>query len=493
MTQTNTATEEVKPTSKLVGRFYEPLFLLEALNVAARDTAIDGTPEDYTSYIYKLAHVCDNKKGGTTVTSFMALRGDDGADSLSTASQRQSPAHGQSTAQRQSPHDVLLRDVLQFNTPRLVPYMRNLNSRLQECLDRCANSSAEDETLIADFIKRIQSALKHDPTTLRAHDRKLVVELSESVIRELNMVHGSPASISITERAREGRMPGYRSQECWSDLQHTMSRIRAYSQSIVYFLDAQRKWPSLFEEFKVSFIPSSAPASPVTRPKSATAEGIVGRMTNEPIEMEIFKNYVRTLQDFNLDERIQANYRKQPIVHSEVLLLDWLSKTGAVDPRRFFNDWMYIGASKPTCRLCHYYFESYNTVVERRPSHNNIYNNWRVPDPLSSQGIEAIKARDDMMGRVLERIRRDAFALVMQRVPSSVKKSVAPLPPRMITNAPFSSPILSCNMVVEASTDMALRNDSNTFSAPKTFRDDGPTGDAGIGGIASSLNRVKLI
>ncbi|KAK8015066.1 hypothetical protein PG990_008362 [Apiospora arundinis] len=489
MTQTNTATEEVKPTSKLVGRFYEPLFLLEALNVAARDTAIDGTPEDYTSYIYKLAHVCDNKKGGTTVTSFMALRGDDGADSvhyLFASNQRdddeleETKAYverllkkfhsypqlprgnlrltGSQRPRGNPPHDVLLRDVLQFNTPRLVPYMRNLNSRLQECLDRCANSSAEDETLIADFIKRIQSALKHDPTTLRAHDRKLVVELSESVIRELNMVHGSPASISITERAREGRMPGYRSQECWSDLQHTMSRIRAYSQSIVYFLDAQRKWPSLFEEFKVSFIPSSAPASPVTRPKSATAEGIVGRMTNEPIEMEIFKNYVRTLQDFNLDERIQANYRKQPIVHSEVLLLDWLSKTGAVDPRRFFNDWMYIGASKPTCRLCHYYFESYNTVVERRPSHNNIYNNWRVPDPLSSQGIEAIKARDDMMGRVLERIRRDAFALVMQRVPSSVKK-----------------------------------NDSNTFSAPKTFRDDGPTGDAGIGGIASSLNRVKLI
>ncbi|KAK7976523.1 hypothetical protein PG989_014986 [Apiospora arundinis] len=489
MTQTNTATEEVKPTSKLVGRFYEPLFLLEALNVAARDTAIDGTPEDYTSYIYKLAHVCDNKKGGTTVTSFMALRGDDGADSvhylfasnqrdenelketkayverllkrvsqLSSASQRQSPTQGQSTAQRQSPHDVLLREVLQFNTPRLVLYLKNLHSRLEECLGRCANRLTEEEILIADFIRRIQSALKHDPTTLRDHDRKLVVELSESVIRELNMVHGSPASSSITERAREGRMPGYRSQECWSDLQHTMSRIRAYSQSIVYFLDAQKKWPNLFEEFEVSFIPSSTAAPPVTRAKSATAEGIVGRMTNEPIEMEIFKNYVRTLQDFNLDERIQANYRKQPIVHSEVLLLDWLSKTGAVDPRRFFNDWMYIGASKPTCRLCHYYFESYNTVVERRPSHNNIYNNWRVPDPLSSQGIEAIKARDDMMGRVLERIRRDAFALVMQRVPSSVKK-----------------------------------NDSNTFSAPKTFRDDGPTGDAGIGGIASSLNRVKLI
>ncbi|KAK7931826.1 hypothetical protein PG985_002538 [Apiospora marii] len=440
--------DEVRPNSNKLGKFYEPLFLLEALNVSARDDAIAGIPEDYASFVYKLAHVCDSKKGGATVTSFMVLRGDNGADSvhywfasnqrsqselqetktyaerllrkvaqLSVSSQRQSPT------QRRSPHDVLLQDVLQFNTPRLATYLKNLHLRIQECLQRCNECKSEDETMIADVITRVHSALVIDPTTLSQHDSERIASLSESIITELNKIHGTPAAVLIAERAREGRMPGYRSQECWSDLQHTMSRIRAYSQSVVYFLDAWKTWPLLFEDFEVSFIPSSRPAPAFSRAKSETANGIVGRMTSNPREIEVFRNYVRTLQGFDLDERIRGNSKKKPIVHSEVLLLDWLNKTeGGVDPQRFFNEWMYIGASKPTCRLCHYYFESYDTVVEHRPSHKNIYNNWRVPDPLPSQGKAGVEARDEMMDRVLARIRRDAFALVKQRVPSSVKK-----------------------------------------------------------------------
>ncbi|KAK8044988.1 hypothetical protein PG993_005012 [Apiospora rasikravindrae] len=451
MAQSTAAIEEIRPDLNRLGRFYEPLFLLEALNVAASDTAIDGIPEDYASFVYKLAHVCDNTKGGPTVTSFMVLRGDNGADSihywfasnqrsrdeldetktyverllkkvaqLSTTSQRQSPIQGQSPTRRQSPHDALLRDVLRFNTPRLALYLKTFHSRMKECLERCTKSLSEEDTLIEGAIRRVQSALKHDPTNLKSYDQE---ELSESVIAELNKIHGTSAGELITERAREGRMPGYRSQECWSDLQHTMSRIRAYSQSIVYFLEACKTWPNLFEDFVVSFVASSMPAPPLTRAKSRTAEQIVGRMTSHPREIEIFRNYVETLQGFNLDERIRGSMGKKPIVHSEVLLLDWLNKTeGGVDPQRFFNEWMYIGASKPTCRLCHYYFESYDTVVEHRPSHKNIYNNWRVPDPLPSQGSDGVKARNDMMDRVLARIRRDAFALVKQRVPQSLKK-----------------------------------------------------------------------
>ncbi|KAK8069399.1 hypothetical protein PG994_006015 [Apiospora phragmitis] len=484
--------EEIRPDNKRLGRFYEPLFLLEALNVAASDTAIAGIPEDYTSYVYKLAHVCDNSKGGSTVTSFMVLRGDDGADSihywfavnqrseyeldetktyverllkkvaqLSTASQRQSTSQRQSPTQKQSPHDALLRDVLQFNTPRLAFYLKNLHFRTKECLERCTKDSSAEETLIADVIRRMQSALKHDPTTLKPHDGKMIVELSELVITELNKIHGTPVGILLMERAREGRMPGYRSQECWSDLQHTMSRIRAYSQSIVYFLNAWKTWPSLFEDFEVSFIASSMPVPPLTRVKRETAEKIVGRMTNDARVMGTFKIYVKTLQKFNLNERIRSNDKKQPIVHSEVLLLDWLNKTeGGVNSQRFFNEWMYIGASKPTCRLCHYYFESYDTVVEHRPSHRNIYNTWRVPDPLPSQGKEGIRARDDMMDRVLERIRRDAFALVQQRVRSSLK-----------------------------------RDDSNSFSDPKTFTQDEIVGDAGredVVEIIPGLSRLSV-
>ncbi|KAI4596875.1 hypothetical protein KJ359_005220 [Pestalotiopsis sp. 9143b] len=137
-----------------------------------------------------------------------------------------------------------------------------------------------------------------------------------------------------------------------------------------------------------------------------------------------FREYAKSLQNFDLDARIQQGWSKEsfrPIVHAEVLLLDWLERNGGTADHRFFNDWKYIGSSKPTCKLCHYYFECHGSMIQHRPSHGNLYISWRVPDVYTTQGEHVVEARQVIVDKVLDKIRKDAFSLVEQRVPPSYK------------------------------------------------------------------------
>lgn len=198
-----------------------------------------------------------------------------------------------------------------------------------------------------------------------------------------------------------------------------MNRLLAYPQSVEFFMLAKTTWPELFENPHVFYIPSSQPMAKPTRQKSQSAESIVGRMTRKERDIEIFRNFVRELELFDLGARIEVEYKKanfRPIVHSEILLLDWLQKSGGAASRRAFQGWKYIGSSKPTCKLCHYYFEELKSGVGHRSSHGNLYVSWRVPDVIKSQGQEGEEQRQIMVARMIARIRKDAFNLVRKRV-----------------------------------------------------------------------------
>lgn len=198
-----------------------------------------------------------------------------------------------------------------------------------------------------------------------------------------------------------------------------MSRLLAYREAINYFLAAKRTWPQLFENPLVCFTTSSKPISKPGRNKSFSADSIIGRMTNENEKIEAFREFVEDLQLYNLDDRIKTQYSNRgfrPVVHSEILLLDFLKITGPIHPGRFFQGWMYIGSSKPTCKLCHYYFEEHTPKIGHRPTHGNLYISWRVPDVLMSQGNTAEIERRVMIDKILARVRNDAFNLILKRV-----------------------------------------------------------------------------
>lgn len=244
------------------------------------------------------------------------------------------------------------------------------------------------------------------------------------MIQLLVRIEKSKAGEAIKSTALEDRIPGYTSMECWSELFHTMNRILAYPQSAQFFLRAKEMYPSLFRNPAVNFLSSSRPIEKPGRRKSQTADKIVGRMTRKPEEIQQFREFAASLQTYNLDDRIQAEFQKstlRPIAHSEVILLNWLLKPGEVAPEKFFNDYMYIGSSKPICKLCDHYFRDHRSNVKHRSSHGNFYPSWRIPDVFPYQGEEAIEMRQVMTDRILLRVRKDAFDIVERKATPSMK------------------------------------------------------------------------
>ncbi len=219
----------------------------------------------------------------------------------------------------------------------------------------------------------------------------------EQTIRLFIRLQQSEAAAVITQRGREGRMPGFDSRACWSQFLHTAKRILAYPQSVQFLLLANEYWPELFDGPAVSWVPSSDPIPKPFRSRNTSpkADGIIGRMTGDEGEIRVYKDFVGTLQAFALDDRIKIQYSREcsTTVHSEIVLLDWLQNHGGIDSSRFFDGWKYIGSSKPTCKLCHYYFIDHQSGVEHRQSHGNLYPAWRFPDVLPSHGQSALRVR----------------------------------------------------------------------------------------------------
>jgi hypothetical protein len=146
--------------------------------------------------------------------------------------------------------------------------------------------------------------------------------------------------------------------------------------------------------------------------------GIVGRMTSDPTVLESCKAYAQELERFQVDKIVQRQAKNiRPFVHAEVLVLESLVRDGGTHYSRFFGGYKYIGCSKPTCRLCDYYFLFHESGIEVRPGHRNIYPNWRMPNVYRDQGPGAEKEREELMMNVLDRVRDDTFRTLIEKIP----------------------------------------------------------------------------
>lgn len=166
--------ETIALPSEDINKFYEPLVLLKVLNKAtqhaAEQTIIDASidvsdrAQVFKTFVYKLAHVCDSKKGGDTVTAFAVLRDDDGRAHYVFASNQRShekleqvKVYVQGLLGRvRRLHDErglrgsvearlgeLLREVFVFNRRRLEFYVKQMGVHAANCVkfrDRENNS-----------------------------------------------------------------------------------------------------------------------------------------------------------------------------------------------------------------------------------------------------------------------------------------------------------------------------------------------------------------
>ncbi|KAK1450668.1 hypothetical protein CCUS01_02124 [Colletotrichum cuscutae] len=299
----------------------------------------------------------------------------------------------------------VLEKILAFNHERVQCYRIGLVQGLTQCIKDCNRRGSVHEKTSQD-----------DEALVRA-----AADLRQSLIYH-----------SIVDRGKLGR---FDESPHWAELQHFIGRLVSYLRATQTIFVARRRHPELFDidSIKIKFIPSSRPLpnpmnafqaglDPLQRQTVRSAHDLIPRMTGDAEMIETYSQYADELQVCKLDELIATQCCKsnprgfRPIVHSEVLLLDWLRKQFAEDMHSipFYEGNKYIGCSKPTCRLCEYYFAAHSSGVRVRSPHRNVYRNWAVPDALVEG--ETSRYKDKMIDAVLVKVREDALTALREKV-----------------------------------------------------------------------------
>ncbi|POS75821.1 hypothetical protein DHEL01_v205790 [Diaporthe helianthi] len=424
---------------KLQRRFYEPLVLILALTQACMhnyaptvaeplaEVTAHSPDELFKDFVNKLCQICDNKRGGDAVTAISVVQYPDRVQYRFASNQRsesellrvksylegilETLKEGYTAASSTILMASVLRKIVVFNRLRLQGYIRHLHSQTQTCLETPRLSNE-----LSDKIREVQDLAKIADN--RELDDTKFFKSCVNLMLYIKAFSKSPTYSALHEKASSES--GESSP--WAELRHNAGRLLSYYQASKTLIEARKKWVCLFYEVEVHFIPSSTLLINPVNDKRVDADAIIGRMTSDETEMRQYRAHADELQRFDLNTKIRDHTTKgfKALVHAEVLILQSLIDEFGVSslrPSHFFERRKYIGSSKPTCRLCDYYFTASATAIDVRKTHRNLYVNWRVPDVYAHQGEIATSRRKHIMNKVLDRVREDAFRTLVEKVP----------------------------------------------------------------------------
>ncbi|KAK1711783.1 hypothetical protein BDP67DRAFT_405446 [Colletotrichum lupini] len=421
------ATPEVQPAGvDQCQLFYEPIVLEQALQVACRagQDVFNGTPkvendslasqvQVFRSFVEKLAQACDNERGGQTVTSFTVLEGEDGpeyvfgsnhrdADELS---ETQQFAEDLLTLVGKNPTGLkpkplakqVLWKILLFNLPRLDIYLNNVGKYLDACIDDCERRGAPEGK------------------------RPVFLSDCEKLIKGVVAIKNTQIDQAIMRNAKDGEIS---ESKYWSELRHYLGRLLSFRRATDAIIGTHERLPKLFQDFKFTAVPSSEDARrPLTKSMSITAASIIKNMIpDDDEEQQEFLQHAVEMQKFGLDSIIQRQIGKRtfkPRVHAEVLVHSYLLSRDLQHPRDYFNSWKYIGSSKPTCRLCDYYFDAHPDRMQVRKTHDNLYPNWRIPGVFEGADSGVLDAKTQrLFEKIMESVHDDVKRTLEQKQPN---------------------------------------------------------------------------
>ncbi|KAJ4271328.1 hypothetical protein NW762_000030 [Fusarium torreyae] len=432
----------LKPKQKR--RLYEPVIMYKSLTEitheegALRRAEVPDRPKTeeqrYHRFLHRIASVCDSTKGGKTVTSVTILDGEErftyifGCNQISMGElsktqkfitdllRKLSGSYKLKNDEKTLVRNDVLKMILVFNLPRIDCYLRDLKSQLVDCLDYCERQTDAKDSAVGRGLRALNRTIKN--TTFKELAESQFLESYDSLLQSLATFLTPQTTHYVDEHANTGRFNDGRSFECWSELRHSISRLRNYKRTVQDLIDAEHEWPELFQEFTVISVPSSKPEGNPLGKKSETAHAIIGRMCSDEASQTRYRNLAQNLQVMDLDDRIQNQCAKtgfKPFVHSEILVLEWIVANAA--HFLFFKGWKYIGSSKGACQLCRYYFDStgQHNGIQTRASHGNLYVNWRFPDLYEADGPVGKTRRQMIYNSMMGRIREDAFGILVSR------------------------------------------------------------------------------
>jgi hypothetical protein len=466
-------------------------------------------------FLCKLALICDTTKGGTTVTSLVCLKGRKGPEYVLASNQRkegelkdtvaflsdlldlvaeaEKPAATSKKSLIPKPlqKQVLWR-ILEFNAPRIGIYLKDLVSALEGCKSK---SDAKGSTVEAAKNLPSLANLAGFSLDLESSDNARDKSLSdlESLIKAIHDGKGGKLDQEIDKCANSQDEVF---AEPWRQLRHYLGRLHSYRQAADLIIVTSVKRPGLFKNFKVGFI-ASARLKKIALPRSSNLDEVLQTALPEHLDSGDFDDDLEELRDFGLEAKVRAEHRDTKVntrVHCETHLHNYLVKEGKIDPADYWGDSMFIACSKPTCRLCHYYFKSPSNDFRVQPPHMNLYYKWRLSE-VDRKDEEALERYYDIMDEIIDQLQEDTLELLKQKVPLGKRNDSRTDSSRVVSRADPRSDTQS-NRSMSAMSKMRLAATAMIKEEPDTpILDDNGEGydDAGYNLAGQESDGVPLV
>ncbi|KAK6535740.1 hypothetical protein TWF694_002188 [Orbilia ellipsospora] len=330
---------QVRP--KLWQRFYEPLILLRAYG-KSQGTHIkevyseSGHKTIKKKFLDALAYSCDYLPGGDTVTAVAIQDGPNLAYWVASNTNQ---------------------------AVKLKPYL----SGTLDLLSKAHNISKDG----SDTLKKWLVSL-NDSTLDLAGLCRVCYESRDS--ESLKMVRQRAGENSIHESdSSNGAL--------YARIRHFVGRLGSHMKAAQVLVETGIVCPRLFLDYSIQIEnnhPSFVP--PGYRNKSSINE-IIKRMIEDPQKCEYYQKFLHSQDDLfslQLQDKIKDEYKNPKFklrIHAEVILLDLFHRKHF----DFLDMVSYIGVSKPSCFLCHRYFQAHPLKVETSGCSNNLYLKWQPP------------------------------------------------------------------------------------------------------------------
>lgn len=242
----------------------------------------------------------------------------------------------------------------------------------------------------------------------------LVLRDCETLIKAIQASKESSFETTLQSRAGEKNPDA----EDWCKLRHYLGRLHSYRQASDIIVNAATTWPDLFKNHRVDYI-NSAFKKRIPTPKLSNLNDII------PIalpghEAADFESDITELRIHELDDIIHKqlqSWKIKTMVHCEVHLHNHLVQKGKTSSTNFWSGAMFIATSKPSCRLCHLYFNSPTNEFQVQTSHMNLYPRWRLPEIYEDQGVEAKDYCEELLQDLIEQLQPDLILMLKQKEP----------------------------------------------------------------------------
>lgn len=311
-----------------------------------------------------------------------------------------------------------MRRILEFNFPRVDQYLKSLLCALSECIRHCESQEPQNTENISK-LKSLEEKATFPPDITSSKDSKpIFLSDCETLI---NAIHASKGDHDLNQmiHSRANEEDAVQSHP-WCELRHSLGRLLSYRRASEIICDAPKQWPSLFQNFTVNYLTSPS-IRRISLPRSCTTPAEIVRCAFPNLGTSEYESYLNDLQRYRLDEMIQEQLSLgvfKARIHCEVYLHSSLIKQGKTQSDAFWDGFKFIATSKPTCCLCHYYFQDENNNdFQVQAPHMNLYMKWLVPNVYEDEGHEAVERREEVVDGIIDQLMDDTLKILKSQFP----------------------------------------------------------------------------